>query len=170
MIEINDTDDDERIGYNEQTTAPEALPRGFSDREDYDNGDKDDEIAVGETLTNAQVVQQKFDRAEENGEILVIDWLLHRSIQDPNLATRSSRKCLYTSSRLGAPERRPARLLAQKLLHINEDRLTYRTPNAVQFRIGIFNEKYRFIPQFRWIPVMGQNIIETINRRKISNR
>jgi len=73
MIEINDTDDDERIGYNEQTTAPEALPRGFSDREDYDNGDKDDEIAVGETLTNAQVVQQKFDRAEENGEILVID-------------------------------------------------------------------------------------------------
>jgi hypothetical protein len=29
---------------------------------------------VEETLTSAQVVQQKFDRAAANGEIVAIDW------------------------------------------------------------------------------------------------
>ena len=71
IIEIIDSDeeDDSNSPAGVNTTTASASAQNNSDSDDSD----DDEIVCEETLTNAQVVQQKFDRAAANGEIVAID-------------------------------------------------------------------------------------------------
>jgi hypothetical protein len=77
VIVIDDSDDEEDDGNDTlvenitQATPPSLHNHGGDDSDD--GGDGDDDIAVEETLTCAQVVQQKFDRAAANGEIVAID-------------------------------------------------------------------------------------------------
>jgi len=88
IIFIDDSDDDEDAGNDNayETIAAAALPspaasvpvrngggRGKKGVGNVDDDDDDEEIAVEDTLTCAQVIQQKFDRAAANGEIVAID-------------------------------------------------------------------------------------------------
>jgi len=77
IIEIDDSDEDDGSINDTGAAAAEAAqalanlrgPEGT----DKSGDDDDDEIAVGETLTCAQVIQQRFDRAAANGEVVAID-------------------------------------------------------------------------------------------------
>eukprot|EP00536_Pseudo-nitzschia_multiseries_P013420 jgi/Psemu1/35207/gm1.35207_g len=77
IIVIDDTDDEdeEDVGVNRTgggTKGGDALAQEHGD-EAIDENDEDDEISVGETLTCAQVIQQRFDLAAAHGEIVDID-------------------------------------------------------------------------------------------------
>ena len=67
VIVIDYSDDDEDLGNNNNNAAQ------AQNHQHDDEDDDDDDIVCEETLTNAQVIQQKFDRAAANGEIVSID-------------------------------------------------------------------------------------------------
>lgn len=63
VIVIDDSDEEDQANNNSAAQVQ---------NQDMDDED-DDDIVCEETLTNAQVIQQKFDRAAANGEIVPID-------------------------------------------------------------------------------------------------
>jgi len=76
IIVIDDSEDE-----CDSSNTPDGDTAAFGITEDQsviendgDDDDGNDEIQFGETFTCEQVVQQKFDRAAANGEIVVIDW------------------------------------------------------------------------------------------------
>ncbi|VEU44754.1 unnamed protein product [Pseudo-nitzschia multistriata] len=73
VIVIDDTDDEDEVdmGNKSDSAVPEGLEK--DDRLGDDDDDDDGEVLVGGTLSCAQVIQQKFDQAAANGEILTID-------------------------------------------------------------------------------------------------
>ena len=76
VIVIDDSEDecDSRNISHGENSVSETLEDNRVIENDCDCDDNnDDEIQVEETYTCAQVVQQKFDRAAANGEIVVID-------------------------------------------------------------------------------------------------
>lgn len=66
VIEIDDSDDENHANINNTAFAQ-------TQNDENDDNEDDDDIVCEETLTNAQVIQQKFDRAAANGEIVSID-------------------------------------------------------------------------------------------------
>ena len=70
IIVIDDSDDEEAKNSNSLDSAAIVANTSTRNQSDYDGGDY--EILFEETLSCAQVVQQKFDRAAANGEIVSI--------------------------------------------------------------------------------------------------
>lgn len=66
VIDDSDEEDGDDTAHNNTMQTQNTCDNDSSD-------DEDDEILLEETLTCAQVVQQKFDRAAANGEIVDID-------------------------------------------------------------------------------------------------
>lgn len=77
VIVIDDSSDDEDIYPNKRNQSGDNgvffTDSEMGNPQSRATDTDDDEISVGETLTNAQLIQRKFNQAAANGEVLAID-------------------------------------------------------------------------------------------------